>query len=61
MEAIRDFCEKVFYFCLFLKVRILGNVSVYRELTLVDIVWYEYCSYAEAEKYARVCINPNPP
>ena len=46
MEAIRDFCEKVFYFCLFLKVRIFGNVSVYRELTLVDIVWYEYCSYA---------------
>jgi hypothetical protein len=61
MEAIRDFCEKVFYFCLFLKVRILGNVLIYHELTQVDIIWYEYCSYIEVEKCVRICINPNLP
>jgi hypothetical protein len=60
MEAIGDFCEKVFHFCLLLKIGIFGIVSIYQQFTAVDTIWYEYCNSLQQEKSVRISINLNP-
>ena len=42
IEVIRDFCEKVFHFCFLFKIRVLGNVPIYHNLTDLDSIWHEY-------------------
>jgi hypothetical protein len=39
-EAIRDFCEETFLFCLSFEMRVFGNIQIIPVFTAIDTIWH---------------------